>query len=431
MKAQFLHLPASSVRIILAALCLFCVLVSSDADATPFKFDFGPGKIAPGFTQILATNVYRKETGYGFEPGAEVVGLDRHGNDALRGDFCTSDKPFYFSVALPEGNYRVTLTLGDPEGGSTNTVKAELRRLMLENVQTSAGTFSTRTFVVNVRTPHIPGDGEVRLKERERTSEVWAWDDKLTLEFNGSRPCLCALEIERADNLPTVFILGDSTVCDQPREPWNSWGQMLPRFFKPDVVIANNAESGETLKSSLGAKRLDKVLSAMKPGDYLFVQYGHNDMKDRATNALATYKSNLKRFVTGARQKGGLPVLVTSMERKAGVEHDTLDGYPDAVREVAKDENVPLIDLNAMSKVFYKALGPDLAKAFQDGTHHNNYGSYELAKCIIQAIRQSNLGLAKYIVDDFTGFDPNHPDPVATFNMPPSPGAAGARPLGN
>jgi len=117
---------------------------------------------------------------------------------------------------------------------------------------------------VNVRTPLIAGDGEVKLKDRERTSETWAWDEKLTLEFNNSRPAICAIEITRADELPTIFLLGDSTVCDQPLEPYNSWGQMLTRFFKPGIAIANHAESGESLRSSLGAKRLDKVLSLMK-----------------------------------------------------------------------------------------------------------------------------------------------------------------------
>jgi hypothetical protein len=92
------------------------------------------------------------------------------------------------------------------------------------------------------------------------------------------------------------------------------------------------------------------------------------------------------------------------------------------VRQTAKEENVALIDLHAMSKTFYKALGQDIDKAFQDGTHHNNFGSYELAKCVIEAIRQNKLDLAKYIVDDFCGFDPNKPDPVDSFVMPASPG---------
>jgi lysophospholipase L1-like esterase len=406
---------------------------SSAADRTSFKFDFGPGKVASGYTQVLPTMIYSKETGFGFETNASIVGVDRGRRNAVQSGFCTSDRPFYFSVAVPEGNYKVTVTLGDAQGASTNTIKAELRRLMLEKIVTPRGKFITRTFTVNVRTPQIPGDGQVKLKDREKDSEVRAWDEKLTLEFNGARPCICALTIERADDLPTVYILGDSTVCDQPLEPFNSWGQMLPRFLKPDVVVANHAESGETLKNTLGAKRLDKVLSTLRKGDYLFIQFGHNDMKDRATNALATYKSNLKRFVKAARDKGATPVLVTSMERKAGVEAPTLKEYPETMREVAREENVTLIDLNRMSLVFYHALGPSLEKAFAPGdpTHHNNYGSYQFAQCVIQGIQQSKLKLAKSIVKDFKGYDPAHPDPLETFEMAASPGPVGAKPLGD
>src|SRR6185369_11925258 len=212
---------------------------------------------------------------------------------------------FLFSVTLPEGNYHVSVTLCGAARESDTTIKAELRRLMLESAKTAKGKSTNRTFTVNTRTPTISGGGAVRLKERERTTEIVNWDDKLTLEFNGPRPCLSALEIAPT-NVPTVFLLGDSTVCDQPREPWNSWGQMLPRFFKDDVVVANHAQSGESLRSSLSAKRLDKVLSTMKPGDYLFIQYGHNDMKERGAGvgAFTTYKTDLKRFADEARKRG-------------------------------------------------------------------------------------------------------------------------------
>jgi lysophospholipase L1-like esterase len=206
---------------------------------------------------------------------------------------------------------------------------------------------------------------------------------------------------------------------------------MLTRFFKPEVAVANHAESGETIHGSLGAQRFEKVFSLMKPGDYLFVQFGHNDMKNHATNALEIYKSDLKKVVARTRSLGGTPVLVTSMERKNGVEHDTLAGYPDAVREVAASENCALIDLHAMSRIFYKAIGADLDKAFQDGTHHNNYGSYELAKCVVAGIKSATLPLAKSIADDFGDFDPAKPDAVATFEMPASPTVSNVKPLGN
>ena len=388
---------------------------------TSFQFNFGASQAGPGWIQVSPTNAYSDAIGYGFEPGADQTNT---------GGCVSSTNPFYFSVKLPEGNYRVSVTLGDKSSESTTTVKAELRRLMLEKVRTAPGKSVTRSFIVNLRRPPIAGDGEVRLKPREKTTERWDWDDKLTLEFNGARPCLDTLQIEKAA-VPTVFILGDSTVCDQPAEPWNSWGQMLPRFFSPDIAIANHAESGETIAGSLSAHRFDKVFSLMKPGDYLFLQFGHNDMKSRATNALAQYAEDFRRVIAATRARGGTPVLVTSMERKNGVAQDTLAGYPDAVRAVAKEENCALIDLNAMSRAFYQALGGDLGQAFQDGTHHNNYGSYELAQCVVAGIQQDKLPLAKHIAEDFKGFDPEHPDPVAGFRMPASPQHSDMKPPGN
>lgn len=411
-------------RSLCALVLVFCLATCAGLAAdqgAAFKFYFGNGKARRGWVQVSPTNLYSMASGYGFEPGARVIAGD---------SFVTSTNPFYFSVKLPEGNYRVTAAFGGAAGGSTVTVKAELRRLMLEKVHVAAGKTETRSFVVNIRTPRIAGGGEVHLKPRERTNEWWDWDEKMTLEFNGSNPSLRTLQITRV-RMPTVFLAGDSTVCDQPAEPWNSWGQMLPRFFNPDTAIANHAESGETVANFLRAQRFEKIFNLMKPGDYLFLQFGHNDMKNRATNALEVYKSDLKEIVERTRSLGGTPVLVTSMERKAGVETNTLAGYPDAVRGMAKEENCALIDLNAMSKILYQALGADLGKAFQDGTHHNNYGSYELAKCVVQGIRQSKLALAKSIVKDFGDFDPAKPDPVATFEMPASPNVSSTKPFGN
>lgn len=393
-----------------------CATVSAQS---AWKFDFSAATPEAGWTHVAPTNFYSTATGYGFEPGAEVSGSN----------YLASEKPFLFSVKLPEGNYAVTALLNDQTGDSVTTVKSEQRRLMLEKIRIQPGTPAARTFIVNVRTPRISDQDKVHLKKRELETETVDWDEKLTLEFNGTHPTLRALVIYPT-NVPTLFIAGDSTVCDQPAEPWNSWGQMLPRFFKPEIAVANYAESGESIRSSLGAHRFEKVFSLMKPGDYLFVQFGHNDMKDKATNALAVYKANLEKIVARTRELGGTPVLVTSMERKAGVAQDTLAGYPQTVRDVAKEEHCALIDLNAMSRTFYRALKDDLGKAFQDGTHHNNYGSYELTQCVALGIQQNKLPLAKFLVDDFS-FDPAKPDAVTTFEMPTSPAISTLKPLGN
>lgn len=407
-------------------------LVAVHAQAVPKKFDFGIGKPASKAVRVDAQSTYSTQAGFGFEPGAGVV--CKSGTDN-----CSNDKPFYFSMAVPEGNYKVTVTFGDKTAATSTVVKAELRRLMLENVETQKGKFVTRSFIVNIRTPQISTGGEVKLKDREKASEKWAWDEKLTLEFNGPHPAVSAVEIEPV-NVPTIFLLGDSTVCDQPSEPYASWGQMLTRFFDNKVAIANNAESGESLKSSLGAKRLDKVLSQMKPGDYLLIQYAHNDEKEKGDGigAFTSFKASLKQFVEAARKKGGIPILVTPMHRrtfdKEGKITNSHGDYPEAVRQAAKEGNVPLIDLTAMSKDFYESLGPDKSGALfkeGDGTHHTNYGSYELAKCIVQAIRDQNLPLAKYLIKDLPRFDPKKPDALAAFSVPASPMYDPTKPLGN
>jgi len=310
---------------------------------------------------------------------------------------------------------------------------------MLERVDTLRGEFMTRTFNVNVRTPVISTGGEVKLKNRERTSEQWAWDEKLTLEFNGSRPAVRSIVIKPAQ-VATIFILGDSTVADQPAEPYASWGQMLTRFFDNKVAIANHAESGESLKSSFGAKRLEKVLSVMKPGDYLLIQYGHNDMKEKGERigALTSFKASLKQFVESARAKRASVILINPMHRRTfdtdGKITNSHGDYPESVRQAAKEENVPLIDLTAMSQRLYEALGKEgSGMLFKegDGTHHNSYGAYQLAKCIVQGIRDQRLPLTKFLVKGLPNFDPVKPDDVNAISIPASPAVTDLEPLGN
>jgi lysophospholipase L1-like esterase len=337
--------------------------------------------------------------------------------------------PSSYSVELPEGNYRVTVVLGSADEETATTIKAEDRRLMLEEIRLPAGSFSTNEFIVNIRTPRIEGGGEVKLKEREKPALTW--DGKLTLEINGANPGVASLDVAPAGKVATVYLVGDSTVCDQPGEPWTSWGQMLPRFFGGNVAVANHAMSGESIRSSLGAHRFDKVFGTMKPGDYLLIQYGHNDMKSNDPNKLKIYESDLEDLVARTRKLGATPVLITSMERKAGVKQDTLAEYPDIVRAVAERQKTALIDLHAMSKLLYAALGADLDQAFVDGTHHNAYGSYELARCVVEGIRQNKLDLAKELRPDVPRFDPSKPDSIEAFDVPASPKTEAEKPLGN
>lgn len=254
------------------------------------------------------------------------------------------------------------------------------------------------------------------------------------------RPIIACAICGNRFNRAAVFLLGDSTVCDQPREPYNSWGQMLTNFFKPEISIANHAESGESLRSSTGANRLDKVLSLMKPNDYLLIQYAHNDEKEKGegVGAFTTYKASLKKFVEEAGKKGGIPILITPMHRRTfdanGKITNSHGDYPAAVRQVAAEEKVSLIDLTGMSEAFYNALGAEKSKlAFKEGdaTHRSNYGSYELAKAIANRMKSNKFDIAKYLKKDLPLFDPNKADAPESFAIPASPMATDVKPLGS
>lgn len=418
---------------------VFCV-VSLQAQNFSKKFDFGIGHTAEGYESVSTINTYSKETGYGFEDVTGITCISRNDKKLLLSGFCSSEKPFYFSVAVPEGNYKVTITFGDFYDSTETTVKTELRRLILENIETKKGKFKTETFIVNVRRPEISTGGTLKLKDREKLLEAWAWDEKLTLEFNGKKPNVNAIDIEKIDSLPTIFLLGDSTVCDQPGEPYASWGQMLPAFFNNKIAIANHAESGESLKSSFRAKRLDKVLSVLKQGDYVVIQYAHNDEKEKGdgVGAMTTFKASLLQWIDAIRAKGGNPILITPIHRRTfdadGKITNSHGDYPEATRQASKEKGVPLIDLTAMSKDLYEALGKDGSGALfkeGDGTHHNNYGAYELAKLVATSLKKQKLPLSKYLKKEFKPLDPKKPDSPEKVKIPASPNYQNTKPLGS
>jgi lysophospholipase L1-like esterase len=424
---------------------------------TSWKFDFGP-RDTPGYLSVFTNTSYHVTRGYGFDEGSDVHmresswGPDEP-NTLLR-DYATSEKPFLFSVALPEGNYKVSVLSGSANEVSNVTVKAEARRLMLQDVLTKAGEWKTRSFVVNVRTPKIEDGSAVAINKREYGA--LNWDDKLTLEFNSSfngvRPSVCALEIKKVDDATTVYIAGDSTVTDQAQEPFVGWGQMLPRFFNERVAVANHAESGRALYSFKSERRLEKILSTIKPGDYLLVQFGHNDQKDKSPGSgpFTTYKENLKFYIAQARNKGAQPVVITPMERRrwdGDKPLQTLSDFAEAARQAAQEENVPLIDLHAMSLQFYRALGPEKSKGafvhypansfpgqtepLKDDTHFNAYGGYQLARCVVEGIRQKVPELAELLADDVGPFDPSKPDDITQWHLPLSPLRVTQTPEGN
>jgi len=436
---------------------ILLILCNNVTGAQPaFRFDFGTGRTAEGYISVTPETRFNYQTGYGFTQNSDVESVDRGGNP-LTGDYITSKKPFYFSVKLPDGNYNVKLWLGDTKGTSATTVRVENRRLLLENVRTGKGNVIIAPLTVHIRDSLIRNEkgealNKIRLKPREKS--YLHWDNLLTIEFNDSLPKVCAMEITPNKTATTIFLAGNSTVVDQDREPWAAWGQMFPRFLVPSkVVVANYAESGETLKAFKGERRLEKIWSLAKPGDYLFIEFAHNDQKEGSSHLdpFTTYKETLKEWIAEARKRKMIPVLVTSMHRRnfdsSGHIINTLADYPEAMRQTAKEENVALIDLNAMSKTLYEAWGSELSlkafvhyppnsfpnqpEALKDNTHFSPYGAYELACCIVSDIRKKNLPLAVFIKKDIPAFDPAKPLAFEKFYWPQSSFVSSVKPDGN
>jgi len=435
---------------------IFLLSLSCLGQQNTFKFDFGTGTATKGFTKVTPETKYSNKAGYGFDFDSEVEAVS-NGNKGGVDDFITSSKPFYFSVRLPEGNYDVKLVLGDTKGTSATTVRAECRRLMLENVKTKQGKTTEQVFTVHVRDSLIRDEkGTVtdRLKLKKNENMHLHWDNVLTLEFTDSLPKVCSVEIMLNKTAPTIFLAGDSTVTDQPGHPYASWGQMFPVFLQPSkVAVANYAESGETLLAFERENRLKKIWSMAKPGDYLFIEFTHNDQKPGGNHLepYTTFKDKLKEWITEARKRKLTPVLVTSTNRRNfdadGHIVNTLLEYPEAMRQTAKEQNVASIDLTAMSKTLYEALGekdsmkalvhypantfPNQTKELQDNTHFSPYGAYELAECVVSSINSQKLPLAKYIRKEVKKFDPAKPLPPAQFYWPASSFTNTRKPDGN
>ena len=355
----------------------------------------------------------------------------------------SKQEPFELNVPVPDGNYLVTMKIGSAKKAGRTFVKAESRRLFVNDLQTAKKEFKTVQFVINKRDYIIRENGtETKVTLKMRENGKYNWDDNLNLEILGEAPVVESITIEPASGVTTVFLAGDSTVVDQDNEPWASWGQMFPWFFDTNVAVANYAESGERADTFMGAGRLKKILSVMNPGDYVFIEFGHNDMKLQGPGKDGYYffALQLKMMIDEVRAKGGIPVLVTPTHRRNfdadGHIVESHGDYPDGMRWVAEHEGVQLIDLHNMSALFYEALGVEGSKsAFvhfkggiyggmpndtADNTHFNPYGAFELAKCVVSELVHQHFPLEKHIVN-FSGFDPSYPDARESFHWVDTP----------
>ena len=223
---------------------------------------------------------------------------------------------------------------------------------------------------------------------------------------------------------PTIYGIGDSTMANKvkPEEnPERGWGQMLPLFFNDNITIDNRALNGRSTRSFINEKHWDNILKTLKKGDYVFIQFGHNDQKEkdstRYTNPHTAYRHNLIRFVEETRAKGATPILFSSIVRRnfneKGVLISTHGEYTMEARLVAQEYNVPFIDMEYLTELLEQSYGPEKSKQLHlhykageipyykedkaDDTHLCVKGATEVAKIAVQELKKTKLDIVKYI----------------------------------
>lgn len=235
-----------------------------------------------------------------------------------------------------------------------------------------------------------------------------------------------------AQDKPTLYLIGDSTMSDKKDpeiNPEHGWGQMLPELMTTEINIENHAVNGRSTRSFIAEGRWEKVRNKLNSGDFVFIQFGHNDQKiedpERYTNPFTQYRANLEKFVKEAREKGATPILLSSIVRRnfneQGVLVDTHGEYPLVTRMVSNDLQVPFIDMQLLTEQLEISYGPEDSKSLhlhiqageneyepegmQDDTHLSEKGATLVASLALQEIYRKDLELKKYIKPEVLEMD--------------------------
>jgi len=222
---------------------------------------------------------------------------------------------------------------------------------------------------------------------------------------------------------PVIYLAGDSTMANKVLKdnPERGWGQLLPEFFNNDVLIENHAMNGRSTRSFIYEGRWDSLANKLKKGDFVVIQFGHNDESIQKTDRYCTpieYRYNLTRFIKDVRSKGANPILCTSIQRRKfdenGVFQDTHGDYPGYVRELAGQLNVPLVDMQKKSekvivehgeegsKKIFLHIEPGVYKSLPDGkvdnTHFSEYGARLMASLFCDGLKEMNSDMANLLI---------------------------------
>jgi lysophospholipase L1-like esterase len=298
---------------------------------------------------------------------------------------CSGSKPIKCTIRVPaNGNYDVTVELGSAQVASTSQVEAELYRIVVPPVKLAAGAYSQQTFSVNVRS--------------EAHDDYSAPGKELNILIDGDAPALHGLGYAAA-SIPTLFVVGDSTVCDWDPAHANlgpterGWAQELSQFMKPGLAVADYADAGDTAGSLYG--KFASRGAVLKEGDYLFIQFGHNDMKSQAD--IDHFKANLLKFIMDARTAKATPILFSPVARRAYLDnHDEpttladagFNGLDQQVRDLAAAEHVALVDLTKLAITYYATVdAKQLFTSTAEIAHFNIRGATAISKLVADALK--------------------------------------------
>lgn len=372
----------------------------------PLKLDFGPGTVADGYFGVTTPVAYSSELKYGFADPTLVGSGNSGTTDPIKSDYL-SPAGTSFNVDLPKGDYSVTVTAGDVSSATEVAVSVE-----------------------GMTTNKIALTSKAAGEYLEQSFEVALVDGQLNIAFSGSAPKINALVITKladrvAGETPTIYISGDSTVqtYDEYWKPQAGWGQMISRYFTSDVTFSNQSIGGRSSKSFILEGRLDTILRAIKPNDYFLIQFGHNDATVSIPARYASpadYKNYLKTYIEGTRQRGAIPILVTPVGRRdynetTGIFNVSFPTYVAAMKEVADELDVDLVDLSTLSRTYYDSIGPigtlavflhleaGIYTAFPSGsvdnTHFQEYGAIQIARLLSGGIKALNIPLSALVTD--------------------------------
>ena len=351
----------------------------------------------------VSDELYTPETGYGFVTEKNRAEQELLQIPAVTSGFIPTENspagrliPMMFRLDVPKsGNYHVDINASND--GQEALIFLERRKLYSLEAFKGEKSFSFTCNVCDI----IPEHQEHIYHDRS-LDVTWAGNG-LKIRSVKIRECTC----------PTIFIAGDSTVTDQPADypyspgtSYSGWGQMLSAYLNDTVAVSNHAHSGLTTESFRKEGHYSVISNEIAPGDFFFMQFGHNDQKLEHLRQNTGYRDNIIRYIEEIRERGAFPVIVTSLARNTWFNsgesyNDLLKDYAAECIQIGSEYNVPVLDLHKFSMELIMREGLEESKKYYfpgDLSHTNDFGAYLMAGCIAEEMRRiaSDSGVQAY-----------------------------------